>query len=254
MKNLRRFILNLSAAAVIAVSATAICSCNSDSGYDPNESGVIALVTYNGTTQSTGSGGQPNFVTTFTYYGLNDSEVSTLYAQSPTNMYPSTLHEGDRVVLTYQPQDYTRPTQSGAITVVRLLELPTTEVQIVSSEAAQADNAGINLVFAPASLGNGQTVMQPALTRTGPYINIEAFMPYVADRKFILKADESTLNSSRPVLYMTTTASTPSSGMSQNTIGCINISRIWSTAADGITIRIKNTNRDNPQQEFNFDK
>lgn len=254
MKIFRKLSRYFVSAAIISVCAIAITSCNTDSDYEPNQDGVIAIMTYNGTTQSSGSEGGANFLTTFTYYGLNDTETSTLYAQSTTNMYPSSLKAGDRVVLTYLPQDFSNPTMSGPITVVRLIQLPTTEVEVVSSTEAQSNNKGINLVFAATNNENGDIVMQPALTRTGPYINIEAYMPYISDRKFILKADESTLSSSRPVLYMTTEAAMPESGIKQNTIGCINIGRIWSTATDGITIKIKNTNRDNPQQEFNFDK
>lgn len=237
---LRNYVAALMAMFVSAIAVTA-CS-DSDNGQP--DVFCTALVTYERSTPAP-EGSVDNTATVyFTYYGENDAMPTTLTTKA--NM-PSDMKQGQRCILSFIPNDFANPTATGTVKLVRCLNVATSSVQTAPAATAQAANAPINLLY---------TKGQPQLKRTGPYINVEAYMPYVEDRTFSIIADESTLQSNMPDLYLTTTASQPVHGITNTTIGSIDIQSIWRRLdIDGVRIHINNSNPNYPDQTvFEFKK
>ncbi len=239
MKQLR----NLTMAALLALSTITVTSCVSNDNGGPDTNGKFtALVTYDYSVPATESG---NTATAYyTYYGLNDAQPVIMLAKYDM---PSSIKKGQRCVIGFNPADYSNPLAGGPVTVTRCLGISTTTVETAPTATAQAANAPINLLY---------TSGQPALSRTGNYINIEAYMPYVEDRTFTIVADEATVNTAMPDLYLTTTASQPTQGITNATLGSIDIQSVWRRPdVQGVRIHINNSNPNYPEQKtFEFKK
>lgn len=227
----------------IALSAIAVTSCSDSDSQQPDVY-CTALVTYERSTPAP-EGSDDNTATSyFTYYGENDAMPTTLTAKA--NM-PSSMKQGQRCILSFIPNDFANPTATGMVELVRCLNVSTTTMQTAPAATAQAANAPINLLY---------TKGEPQIKRTGPYINIEAYMPYVEDRTYTIVADENSMQNAIPDLYLTTTASQPVHGITNTSIGSIDIQSIWRRLdIDGVRIHINNSNPNYPDQTvFEFRK
>lgn len=221
----------------------AVSSCVDDD--DPiDTSGVIALATYEQTTSAPDANGGVSYTSTFTYYGPDDSAPTILIAAA--NIDQNMLKPGQRCIIEFTPSNYSNPTASGQITLIRYKGVPTTSVTTASTETAQAANAAINLWYV-----NGQ----PSLSRTGKYINVEAYMPFVDSRTFSIVADEATINTAMPDLYLTTSATGTPQGYNQTILGSIDIQSVWGRPeVEGVRLHINNTNPTYQQKVFEFKK
>ncbi len=237
-------IRNISAAIIIAALAMISASSCVDNDDPTVVSGVIALATYEQTTSAPNANGGVSYTSTFTYYGPDDSAPTILIAAA--NIDQSNLKPGQRCIIEYTPANYANPTASGQITLIRYKGVPTSSVTTASTETAQAANAAINLLYI-----NGQ----PSLNRTGKYINVEAYMPIVEGRTFSIVADEATLNTAMPDLYLTTSATGTPQGYSQTELGSIDIQSVWGRPdVEGVRLHINNTNPSYQQKIFEFKK
>jgi len=243
MKTTER-IRKISAAIIFTALAMISASSCVDNDDPIDTSGVIALATYEQTTSNTDANGGLAYTSTFTYYGPDDAAPTILIAAA--NVDQSMLKPGQRCIIEFTPSNYSNPTASGQITLIRYKSVPTTSVTTAPTETAQAANAAINLLYV-----NGQ----PSLSRTGKYINVEAYMPFIDGRTFSIVADEATINTAMPDLYLTTSAIGTSQGYNQTILGSIDIQPVWNRPeVEGVRLHINNTNPTYQQKVFEFKK
>ncbi|MCM1292464.1 MAG: hypothetical protein NC111_00700 [Bacteroides sp.] len=236
-------------AAMIALtiaSTLTLTSCvdnDDDNGYGGDISGVTALVTFQGTVASPTADGSIQRISTFTYYPVGNGQPSTFTAVGAVD---SDIQIGRRCILEYIPVDYSNPTASGNVTLIRCRPIATSEVQLVDAATAQAANAPIALARTG---GNWE------INRTGYYINLIANMPVYSDRKFLIYADESTVDTQTVELYLTTEAEGEPTGVTQSVMGSIDITQVWRNAnVERVNIHINNSTLSNAQSVFTFEK
>ncbi len=226
--------------------AAAMSSCVGGNGDDPNGNGrTFALVTYTGPETVTLDDGSTNTVSGFTFYD-DDNTVSTCRSTVESRLPENAAKPGQRMVIgyTFTGSNYA-PYPAGTINLMSYVLVTTAVVETVSHETAVANDAEIELYY------SGQ---QPAINRTGNYINLEAIMQYYPEREFSILADETTLDTSMPDLYISTTEKGIPQGVKSRTMASFDISTIWrNPSISGVKIHIKNTGG-NLQQEFIFRK
>lgn len=191
---------------------TILPSCNDSDGNSEKIYGTI--VTYKGF---------HNNHSYFEFQQLNDSPVVTLY--STTMLSGDGAVEGKRMYITYTQGD--RPYgQSGEITLRGLQGVYENKVETASAADAS--------VMTPINL--------QAMVRTGTWINFQANEYAIQNRAFTLKADQATVDTAMPVLYMSTTAKDDPSAYMATYLGSFDISSIWNNpTVEGVEIHVDNS-------------
>lgn len=238
---------SIAAIVMAAVAMTALPSCNSDDDTDLIMTNPrLALVTYTGTRDVASQPGEmPTYVSTFDYYGT-DGASSSCYTTVQTRIPSDLVKPGQRMVIGYSlVNGGSSLIPSGEIELKKYVLVNTVALTYGDHLQATAANAEMPLYY------EGST---PSINRTGNYINLEAIMQYYPEREFSILADETTLDTSMPDLYISTTEKGIPQGVKSRTMASFDISTIWrNPSISGVKIHIKNTGG-NLQQEFIFRK
>lgn len=210
MKSIQKY---LSLMLVALVSATISTSCINDD--DSNGITYSNLVTY------TGNIGTNAY---FEFIGENDAKPVTLHA----NRILGSIDEGQRLVIVYTLEDENQYGKDGYIDLITYTTVPTSSVQTVTTSEAQAANEAMYL---------------NAIARTGKYINIDARLPRIEGRTFSILADEATVDTDMPELYITTKAPEGNTGLNESTLASFDISSIWNMpSVRGVKIHVNDIN------------
>lgn len=242
--NLKKIAL---AAVALVATASTMTSCvdNDDDNTTGGGARTFALVTYTVTeTILMGDGGN-GYVSTFAYYGA-DNTAANCRSTYETRLPKDVAEAGQRMVIGYTLNNSnSTPYPSGAINVMSYVLVPTISLQTGTHEEATANNA-------PMAIYNVQG--QPSINRTGNYINLEIYMPYFADREFSIIADESTLSTDTPELYISTKEKGQGSGTTAVQMASFEITDVWrNPSVTGVKIHVNNT-AGNQLQVFEFKK
>lgn len=204
---------HLSLILLALVSAIISTSCINDD--NSNDITYSNLVTY------TGNIGTNAY---FEYQGENDAKPVTLY----TNRILSGISEGQRMVIMYSLENENQYGKDGYIQLLTYSSVPTVAVRTATTSEAQAANEPMYLY---------------AIARTGKYINIDANLPLIEGRTFSILADEATLHSEMPELYVTTKTPSGNTGLNESTLASFDISSIWNMAdIRGVKIHVNDIN------------
>lgn len=232
----------VAALALFMAIAAVSCSKTTNDGEEP-ENRTVALVTYDGT-QDVQYGDETGYVSLFTYYGENGTESQ--FRSTVETRLPQTLQKGQRMVVAFAatPQNYPGyPT--GSIDIKSYVLVPTSGVKIVSHDEAIANNAELNLFF------DGGKV---SMYRTGYYLNLDVYMPNFTEREFILMADEATVNTEMPDLYLSTVAKGEGLGYVSKTLVSLNLYNVWrNPVVMGVKLHVNNS-AGNEQKTFTITK
>ncbi len=208
---------------IAALTAAMHASCNSDDDNEPAAPKAEALVTFDGNI------GENAY---FTYLSKDDGPTLTLYS---SRKMPEDINKGQRMVISYNPGTQ-GINNSGMIELMSYRTVPTEVVQVVPTAEAQAANAAMNLY---------------EIYRTGTYINVNATLPIVEGRTFSIYADEATMESGMPHLYVTTTAPTGDAPYKLAVLSSYDITSVWrNPSVRGVTVHINNTSSDTKTFEF----
>ena len=244
-KTMKQILATTLTAVALIITMTAVTSCvNNNDG--PNGGGrMVALVTYTGSETVQLSDGSTNRVSGFTYYGA-DNTVSTCRTTVETRLPETVVNPGQRMVIGYTfSGDNYQPYPAGTINLMSYVLVATSTVETVSHETAVGNNAEMPLYYEGS---------QPAISRTGNYINLEAVLQYYSQREFTIFADESTLDTAMPELYVSTVEKGDAQGVKGRTMASFDISPIWrDPSITGVKVHINNTAGDR-RQEFEFRK
>lgn len=230
---------------LLGVIAVACSDKKGDDDIEPGYGGrMTALVTYDGT-QNVQYGEETGYVSLFTYYG-EDGMESQCRSTVETRL-PQTLAKGQRMVIVYTNKEQNQPGNypSGPLNVMSYVLVPTTEVKVVSHEEAVANDAEMCLFYE-----NGKVSMY----RTGYYINLDIYMPNYSGREFTLYADEETVGTEMPELYLSTEAKGEGQGYVSKTLVSLNITDVWrDPTVMGVKLHVNNTGG-NEQKVFQIMK
>lgn len=220
---------------LLGVMAVACSDKKGDDDIEPGYGGrTTALVTYEGT-QDVQYGEETGYVSLFTYYG-EDGMESRCRSTVETRL-PQTLDKGQRMVIAYTNTVEHYPSYPmGPLNVMSYVLVPTVHVKNVSHEEAVANNAEMCLFYE-----NGKVSMY----RTGYYINLNIYMPNYTGRKYTLYADEETVGTEMPELYLSTEAKGEGQGYVSKTLISLNITDVWRDATVlGVKLHVNNTGGD----------
>lgn len=230
-------------AAVMAVGSLTACN-DSDSDPNINQNGNIALVTYTGNSQRTLPNGDNVTVSNFDYYGT-DNTVTSAYTTTESKIPTDLIRSGQRMVITYIPSTEGTIYPQGEIDLKRYVVVPTATMTVESHDKAIANNAEMTLYYEN---------RQPSINRTGNFINLQIYMPFYEEREFTIVADESTLETSIPELYISTAIKGTGGGITSVTLASFDISTVWHNPAyTGVRVHINNIGGDQ-QKVFEFNK
>lgn len=236
-------IIRMAIASIVALGCFTACN---DSKSDPNinQSGFTALVTYTGNLQHTLANGEHVMVSNFEYYDT-DNTVSAAYTTPETKIPDDLFRSGQRMVITYIPATEGTRYPQGEIDLKRYVVVPTATLTYDEHDKAIANNAEMTLYYVN---------RQPSINRTGNYINMEIYMPYYEEREFSIVADESSLETSIPDLYISTAIKGTGGGVIAVTLASFDISSLWHNPSyTGVRVHINNNGGDQ-QKVFTFNK
>lgn len=237
-------IFSMAIASIVAFGCFTACN-DSDSDSNINQNGAFtALVTYTGNLQHTLANGEHVTVSNFEYYDT-DNTVAAAYTTAESKIPDDLFRSGQRMVITYIPVTGSTRYPQGEIDLKRYVVVPTATLTYDDHDKAIANNAEMTLYYEN---------RQPSINRTGNYINMEIYMPYYEEREFSIVADESTLESSTPDLYISTTIKGNGGGVKSKTLASFDISSLWhDPSCTGVRIHINNNGGDQ-QKVFTFNK
>lgn len=231
-------------AAATMLTAGSCVSDNDDNYFNQPQS--TNLVTYTGNeTIVTDNPDNPGYVSTFTYYGV-DNVVATSRTTYETRLPKDAAKPGQRMMISYTLNNSNAtPYPSGVINLKSYRLIPTAQVENAPHEKAIANNAEMPIYY----IGN-----QPEISRTGNYINLQTRLRNYTEREFTILADESTLSSDMPDLYISTTPKGTDTGIISVEMASFDITEVWrNPAINGVRIHINNTANDK-QNIFEFKK
>lgn len=221
---MKKYITILILAAVTAISMQ---SCL-DSGSDgPSVNIYQNIVTFTGS-----SDGRSNFL----FQELNDSPEVSLYAN--VTIKGDGAVPGCRMLIAYTLDENRVYGESGPINLRQAALVYESTVTEVPADEAKAANAPIPLL---------------TMYRTGKYINLQARLATAEGRTFRIVADESTVDTDMPHLYITTEVPDGSiPGYDATVTASLSIAPIWDRpSVRGVKIHVNNTNNIY-HQEFEF--
>lgn len=213
--------------ALSAIAAITMQSCM-DSGSDgPTFNVYQNVVTFTGS-----SDGRSNFL----FQELNDSPEVSLYAN--VSIKGDGAVPGCRMLIGYTLDENRVYGESGPINLRQAALVYESTVATVPADEAKAANAPI-----------------PVLTmfRTGKYINLQARLTTAEGRTFRILADESTVDTDMPHLYITTDVPEGvAPGYEVTATASLSIAPIWDKpSVRGVKIHVNNTGNIY-HQEFEF--
>lgn len=242
MKKIKQIISGCFATLLLFWGTTA---CNSSSSNDDDEAGkMVALVTYEGFEKVNYEDGE-GYVSTFTYYG-QDNEVESSCRSTYDTRLPQSIAKGQRMVISYTftGNNYS-PYPAGTLNVMRYVLVPTVYLKDVSHDEAIATNAPMKLFYEGS---------KASIYRTGNYINLNIYMPNFPEREYSIVADETTLSSNMPDLYISTAEKGAGQGYTSKTLVSFDITSVWrNPVVTGVNVHINNTGG-NEQKVFQFMK
>lgn len=161
----------------------------------------------------------------FEYQQVDDSPTVSLFTTGSID--ESVVPAGSRLLMRYTLSDGMKYGESGQVSVLGLQQVTKSTITQAPTEEAKAANASIYLV---------------TFYRSGKYLNLVASLPLVEDREFLLVADESTVGTTNPVLYLTTTTASTNPGANTQYVASIDIENFWSApTTEKLTVHINNT-------------
>lgn len=174
---------------------------------------------------------------TFTVRQGDDSPEATL--TYPREIEMENLSAGDRVYIAYNPVDNV-PYRSGEITLKSISLITQGRVEVAP--------------FDPADGWNADPVYVVTIWRTGDYLNIYCRLPYYTDpRRFGITADESTIGSAIPQLYLNHQLPEEVNSFDRAYYASFDISAVWRLGTTlGIDLHVNNSNL--PTTVYHFSK
>ncbi|MCF0219125.1 MAG: hypothetical protein HUK14_05015 [Muribaculaceae bacterium] len=175
-------------------------------------------------------------------YIPRDAGVSSVFKADGTTIDTEKVKPGERMLISYVPQDALRPYKSGKITLKGYSAINTGDAEIVLPDDIKGwDTTPVYLV---------------SIWQTGDYINIRSLLAYSEKpRRFALLADISTFASGHVRAYLAYSLSdglTPSDTYSRANYASFSLAEIWqSTHVEDVTITVNNSNLTD-QREFTF--
>lgn len=181
-------------------------------------------------------GNQGRFMT-FDYQEIDDSPLVNLKCEG--NIDQNSVPIGTRIILTYSPALNQRYDEGGLMTLRGIDRAHNALLTTVSSEEAQQ---------------MPEPIYVTTLYRSGPYINLTCKLPVCSKRKFTLKADESTITSGSPQLYISTETPEGPDSYNKDYYVSSDISALWKMpGTKSIIIHVNNSNNIY-QKSFEFKK
>ncbi len=175
----------------------------------------------------------------FEYQTVDDSPMITLTSDTPLyGEQGKDIEIGTRLLIVYTMEDGYVYGKSGKILLRSARYAIQASVTTAPHEQAIEANAPIGVV---------------SMARSGIYLNLQAIMPAVEGRKFKIIADESTLDTDMPHLYVTTEVpENVEEGINANSFVSFNIADVWNKeSARGVTVHVNNS-ANIYQTEFEF--
>lgn len=183
--------------------AGVITSCSDDEPSDPTANAYNAVMTYNGTYGDASS---------FTYYAANSDKPQMYASAKQTALSDADVNK--RVALRF----YMETAESG-VTMMKILNLrvvPTAFLQLTDLGNTTPEMSAIRFV---------------SLERTGPYLNLMAYLDPEASNEYSIVGDRTSAYSGSADLYLSIKEGTATSGTRQATLVSFDIKQVWENNA-----------------------
>lgn len=162
----------------------------------------------------------------FSYQEIDDSPVITLTAAG--NLDHKTVPPGSRLLLTYYLPEGMTYGRSGTVNARALERVRTATAEILPTDEAAERNAPIYVY---------------TMYRSGHYINLYCSMTDDAKRVFTLSADESTIGTDTPHLYVSSVTATDPVAHERNYMVSMDMATVWNDpSVKVVKVHINNTN------------
>lgn len=217
-----KFATRLTTILTVILAATMMSGCNDDNGGGSTIPDNLS--TDFATFVSSGDQGS-----VFTLQKDGDSPLVTLTAA--VKIDTEQIKPGSRVLIQYVPSGGQEVYESGAIQLYGILQITNGDIEAVAKseiDSWRSDRMKLN-----------------SMTRTGDYINVWMEVTVSnAPQRFVIAADEATINDEYPQLYLVMTSDNEM-GRSYNLYGSFDISDIWDLeTCQGVRIHYSDRNGD----------